>query len=227
MVFEQRDEQRDEQREPSFTLSFGDSSLGAGEDDAAGAGAGAAGAGAAGTGTSGSGADGVASSTRRSFVRRRRNRHGRGLRGPILPAGLPASRTRGEKFEDLVVDSAERLRELWSSALEQVDYLVEEVPDNLEALIAAGSQVPLGKYRAATAGTISSGVSTAQGTNAEQGTKAERAVVIVYRHPIETLCEAPWETRELIHEVLIEQVAGLLNIDPDTVDPLFRRFRGH
>ncbi|WP_104091210.1 metallopeptidase family protein [Arthrobacter sp. GMC3] len=148
----------------------------------------------------------------RSFARRRRNRHDRGLRGALMPASLPAARTRSEKFDDLVVDSAERLRELWGTALEDVEYLVEEVPDNLEAIIASKSQAPLGKYRAASI--------------PAPGRDATPAAIVIYRHPVEALCDAPWQTRELVHEVLIEQVAGLLNIDPDTVDPLFRRFRG-
>ncbi|MGA7205944.1 MAG: metallopeptidase family protein [Specibacter sp.] len=172
-------------QEPGFTVSF--------NDDA---------------GTAGPRTPGV-----RSYDQRRRNRHGRGLRGPLLMAGLPGSRTRSEQFEDLVVDSAERLRELWGAALEDVEYLVEEVPDNLEVLVASGSQAPLGKYRPA--------------VHAGPGTAAEQALVVIYRHPVEALCDAPWQVRELIHEVLIEQVAGLLNIDPDTVDPLFRRHRGH
>lgn len=149
----------------------------------------------------------------RSFATRRRDRHGRGLRGPVLPASLPGSRTRGEQFEDLVVDSAERLRELWPAALGEVSYLVEEVPQQLETLIASGEQAPLGKYAPAVPAT------------ADQ--PAAVAVIAIYRHPIEALCDTPGQVRELIHEVMIEQVAGLLNIDPDTVDPLFRRFRGH
>jgi len=142
----------------------------------------------------------------RPFAQRRRNRHGRGLRGSIMLPGLPGSRTRAEKFEDLVVDSAERLRELWSAQLADVEYLVEEVPDKLEELVASRSQAPLGKY------TPSSSL-------------VGHAVIVIYRHPVEALCDTPAQVRELVHEVLIEQVAGLLNIDPDTVDPMFGRFR--
>ena len=158
-------------------------------------------------------ADAPAGTPGRPFAQRRRNRHGRGLRGPLLLPGLPGARSRSEKFEDLVVDSAERLRELWVGVLEDVEYLVEEVPDNLEALVASGAQAPLGKYSPAVKGAA--------------GSTTEQAVIVIYRHPVEALCDAPWQVRELVHEVLIEQVAGLLNIDPDTVDPLFRRFRGH
>ncbi|MHA7306326.1 metallopeptidase family protein [Arthrobacter sp. TMN-49] len=148
----------------------------------------------------------------RSFVRRRRDRHGRGLRGPVLPESLPAARTRSEMFEDLVVDSVERLRGLWPDSLASVEYLVEEVPDQLETIIASGAQAPLGKYARATAATDSS--------------PATPATIAIYRHPVEVLCDNPGQIRELVHEVMVEQVAGLLNIDPDMVDPLFRKFRG-
>lgn len=149
----------------------------------------------------------------RSFSKRRRDRHGRGLRGPLFPSDLPGSRTRGEKFDDLVVDSAERLRELWPAALADVSYLVEEVPQHLEALIASGEQAPLGKY--------------APAVPATDDRPASPAVIAIYRHPVEALCDTAGQVRELVHEVVIEQAAGLLNIDPDAVDPLFRRFRGH
>ncbi|SEE65999.1 Zinicin-like metallopeptidase [Arthrobacter alpinus] len=151
--------------------------------------------------------------TPRSFARRRRDRHGRGLRGPLLPPALPGARTRSEKFEDLVVDSADRMRTLWPQAMADVEYLVEEVPDKLEALIASGVQAPLGKYEHAV------------GATAE--TPAQPPSISIYRHPIEALCDTPAQVRELVHEVMVDQVAGLLNIDPDTVDPLFRRFGGH
>lgn len=154
-----------------------------------------------------------ASGVPRSFETRRRDRHGRGLRGPLVPYGLPASRTRSEKFEDLVVDSAERLRELWPSALADVGYLVEEIPQELEALLASGRAAPLGKY--------------SRGTPATADAPEQPPLIAIYRHPVESLCDTPGQVRELVHEVMIEQVAGLLNIDPDTVDPLFGHFRGH
>jgi hypothetical protein len=35
---------------------------------------------------------------------RRRDRRGRGIRGPLLPPTLPAHRTRAERFDDQVLD---------------------------------------------------------------------------------------------------------------------------
>lgn len=158
-------------------------------------------------------ADPGTNSGQRSFAQRRRDRHGRGLRGPLMPAALPGSRTRSEMFEDLVVDSADRMRNLWPAALATVEYVVEEVPDQLESLIASGAQAPLGTYARAVAATAES--------------PAQPPSISIYRHPIEALCDTPGQVRELVHEVVVEQVAGYLNIDPDAVDPMFRRFPGH
>ncbi|WP_125610621.1 metallopeptidase family protein [Specibacter cremeus] len=150
--------------------------------------------------------EGPGDGPRRGFTRRRRDRHGRGLRGNIMPPAVPGARTRSEAFDDLVVDSAERLTELWEAALADVEFLVEEIPGNIEELLATGERAPLGAHRGAEAGA--------------------KACITVYRHPVEALVDTPAQLRELVHEVVIEEVAGLLNMDPDTVDPLFRRFHG-
>lgn len=142
----------------------------------------------------------------RSFLDRRRDRHGRGLRSALLPETLPGSRTRSEVFDDLVVDSADRLRELWPEALDPVEYLVEEIPDKLESLVESGNAPPLGSYTPAVSA-------------------MRPAIIAIFRHPVESLCDTPGQVRELVHEVLIEQVAQLLNIDPERVDPQFRHRR--
>ena len=58
---------------------------------------------------------------------RRRDRHGRGLRGPLLPPNLPAWRTRAERFDELVVDAAQDLARRWPP-VDQIQFAVEEVP---------------------------------------------------------------------------------------------------
>lgn len=155
----------------------------------------------------------------RSFARRRRDRHGRGLRGPLIPAPLPGHRTRSQLFDALVVESADRLRTLWPDALDLVLYLVEEVPGDLEALLATGDPAPLGTYvQAIPHGAMPDSVMPDSGGAAQ---------ITIYRHPVEALCDTPGQLRELVHEVLVEQAAGLLGLDPDAVDPSFRRYRGH
>ena len=40
---------------------------------------------------------------------RRRDRHGRGLRGRLVPPGVPLYRSRAEQFDDLVLEAVARL----------------------------------------------------------------------------------------------------------------------
>ncbi len=141
----------------------------------------------------------------RSFHARRRNRHGRGLRGELILPALPGSLTRAEKFNELLMDSAERLSELWGSALDAVEFAVEDIPGSLEGLAGTGERVPMAFFRAVTADSP--------------------AVITIYRRPVEQLADSPDELREIVHEVIIEQVAGLLNLSPDAVDPAYRRYR--
>ena len=58
---------------------------------------------------------------------RRRDRHGRGLRGPLLPPILPAWRTRAERFDELVTSAADDLARDWPQ-IARIQFAVEEVP---------------------------------------------------------------------------------------------------
>src|SRR5699024_12822254 len=60
--------------------------------------------------------------------RRRRDRHGRGLRGPRLPPTLPGWRTRAEQFDELVLAVVERLERQVGAELDGVEFAVEAVP---------------------------------------------------------------------------------------------------
>ena len=136
--------------------------------------------------------------------RRRRDRHGRGLRGPLLPAELPGARTRAERFDDLVLDAVERLDRSWSEQLQSVEFAVEDVPpgENPQTTGPA-DRVPLGRLF--------------------RPTREHPARIVVYRRPVES--RSSGEDRELavlVHDVVVEQVAELLGLDPGTVDPGYR-----
>jgi hypothetical protein len=45
-----------------------------------------------------------------------------------------------------------------------------------------------------------------------------RARIVLYRRPIEARAKGSTELADLLHEVLVEQVADYLNIEPDAVD---------
>ncbi|MEV7025812.1 metallopeptidase family protein [Kitasatospora sp. NPDC093558] len=140
------------------------------------------------------------SSTGPSRRPRHRDRHGRGLRGPLAPPQVPISLTRSELFDDYVRESVERLERRWPQLIE-VEFAVQEVP--LHEADGADSEdgVPLGR--------VSAG---------KQGRKSQ---IVVYRRPVEIRAKSREDRAALVHEILIEQVAELLGLSPDAIDPRY------
>ncbi|MEV5509616.1 metallopeptidase family protein [Streptomyces orinoci] len=137
---------------------------------------------------------------------RRRDRHGRGMRGPVAPPQVPLALSRAEAFTDLVRDSAERLERRWPQ-LAGVEFLVREVPEPGEengpdlGSFLDGDSVPLGRYLAA------------------HGDRPDR--IVIYRRPVEIRSKNRDERALLVHEVVVEQVAELLGLAPESVDPRY------
>jgi predicted Zn-dependent protease with MMP-like domain len=131
---------------------------------------------------------------------RRRDRHGRGLRGPLVPAQLPGHQTRGEQFDELVLDAVERLEGRWARELEGVEFAVEDVPPSDPAPW-EHDEVPLGRFFPA-----SGGLPTR---------------IVVYRRPVETRAHERSALAVLVHHVVVEQVAHLLDVEPSAVDPRY------
>ncbi|MER0446121.1 metallopeptidase family protein [Streptomyces sp. NPDC006660] len=140
---------------------------------------------------------------------RRRDRHGRGMRGPVAPPQVPLSASRAETFRDLVLDSVERLERRWPQ-LQEVEFLVADVPfkespgtvnDEVDGSSWSDEAVPLG--RAVAAG------------------KDRPARILVYRRPVEIRTKNRDERALLVHEVVVEQVAELLGLAPESVDPRY------
>ncbi|MET8745374.1 metallopeptidase family protein [Streptomyces sp. NPDC004728] len=125
---------------------------------------------------------------------RRRDRHGRGMRGPVAPPQVPLSVSRAENFRDLVQDSVERLERRWPQ-LADVDFMVLDVPWTQE------ETVPLGR--------------------AVSAEKDRPAQIVVYRRPVEIRTKSRDERALLVHEVVVEQVAELLGLAPESVDPRY------
>jgi predicted Zn-dependent protease with MMP-like domain len=155
---------------------------------------------------------------------RRRDRHGRGVRGPLVAADVrlggralrvPLSRTRGERFDDLVLEVLEHLEARWGRELSGVEVAVEDVPvlaDGADAGLdedavveqTAGGAVPLGRL-------LPGGID-ARGAQAP-------ARMVVYRRPLEARSADRAELGELVHDVVVDLVALLLQLDPDEIDP--------
>lgn len=131
---------------------------------------------------------------------RRRDRHGRGLRGPLLPAALPGWRSRAEQFDELVIRSVQQLVRL-QPQVESIQFAVEEVPPSDPAPWERG--VVLGRGFAA---------------EPKAGLPAR---VVVYRRPVSSRAADRHELAELVHRVVVEQVATMLGRRPEELDPDF------
>jgi predicted Zn-dependent protease with MMP-like domain len=129
------------------------------------------------------------------------------VRGPeILSAGLggPSTTrprpTRRERFDDLVLGTVTEVERRWQNHLGMVEYAVEDtpmLPDDWDA-----DSVPLS--------------SLIRGT----GTTPTR--IVLFRKPIEHRCAGREELEALVLTVVVEQVAELLGIDAEDVDPRYR-----
>lgn len=124
------------------------------------------------------------------------------MRGPVAPPQVPLSASRADAFADLVQDSVERLERRWPQ-LSDVEFLVLDVP-GAEGQGGEGWQddaVPLGA-------TVS-------------GREGRPAAIVVYRRPVEIRSKSRDERALLVHEVVVEQVADLLGLAPESVDPRY------
>ncbi|MFB8370247.1 metallopeptidase family protein [Pseudarthrobacter sp. NPDC055928] len=139
----------------------------------------------------------------RSFAMRRRNRHGRGLRGELMLPTHPGYRTRSDRFDDMVLDSAQRLHDIWGKTLDGVRFAVDEIPPQLEQLVADSGAAPMGSYTPATAD--------------------EGPIITLYRRVVEQGCASREELQDLVHDVVVEHTAEMLGVAPETLDPVYRR----
>ena len=128
-----------------------------------------------------------------SAAPRRRDRHGRGLAGPLLPASLPAARTRAERFADLVVDARAGLLPRFSAELTGVEMGVEDVPPPDEA--------PIRLWRI------------------EPAADGGRPRIVVHRRAVESRTRSQRGRGALVQQAVVEAVAELLGLSPETVDP--------
>jgi predicted Zn-dependent protease with MMP-like domain len=146
--------------------------------------------------------------SRRAAARppRRRDRRGRGIRGHLAPVGVPLHRTRGEEFDDLVMDAVEEIEEHWAAELAAVEFAVEDVPptspeSNFDPDVVVDRGVPLGRlYR--------------------QGLPdIQQPVIVVYRRPIEARAVELEDRADLVFMVVVDLAAEFLGRDVDEIDP--------
>lgn len=138
---------------------------------------------------------------RRPRARAVRDRRGRGLRTPLLPAELPAARTRAEQFDHAVLEAVADLEERWPDELGAIEFAVDEVPS-----LPVGSVLPTSDV------VLDGGVPLTRfsppGVDARG--RATKARVVIYRRPLEVRAADSGDLGELVAEVIGEQLTAVL-----------------
>ena len=122
-----------------------------------------------------------------------------------MPTNVPLYRSRAQQFDDLVLDAVARLEPRWEAELSGIEFAVQEVPDE-EILGEEIVPVPLARIDPGEADPLDAA-----------GSRSPR--IVLYRRPLLARAEDEDELSELIFDVVVEEFAELLGLDPDTIDP--------
>jgi predicted Zn-dependent protease with MMP-like domain len=118
---------------------------------------------------------------------------------------VPLHRTRAEGFDDLVLQAVARLEPRWEAHLVGVEFAVEEIPPAGDA---ATGPVPLARLEPGSpAGVAAAG---------EPGAPSADAVS---RPPLMARADGDDDLGELVFEVVVEEFARLLGVNPEEIDP--------
>jgi predicted Zn-dependent protease with MMP-like domain len=104
-----------------------------------------------------------------------------------------------------VLDAVEHVEARWREELREVDFAVEEVPP-VDGTLRVDDEIE------------SNGVPLARLLPAGQGMPAR---IVLYRRPLELRALDREDLEDLVHDVVVEEVAHFLGLDPETVDPGF------
>lgn len=127
----------------------------------------------------------------------RRDRRGRGLRGPLAWPPVPAMVTRAERFDDLVLETAGRYRGILGRRWGDLELAVQDVPP--------GDPAPW-----------EDGPTLARIFPAEGGLPHR---IVVYRRPVEAIADHDGDLEGVVGLVIAQQVAELLGVDVEDIDP--------
>jgi predicted Zn-dependent protease with MMP-like domain len=151
---------------------------------------------------------------------------------------VPLHRTRAERFDDLVLQAVARLEPQWEAHLSGVEFAVEEIPPTEVPAANGRGPVPLSRLDPGSA-PVPGAEAPAPGAQPEDegvrrevvikpdpdgplaGTAAGREPprIVVYRRPLMARADGDEDLGELVFDVVVEEFARLLGIDPQDVHP--------
>lgn len=128
----------------------------------------------------------------------------------LAPRPVPIAHSRGDAFDAMVLHAVDHLQPRLAEQLAHVEFAVEDVPDvshrgpgdfDFDEDILDDNAVPLSRlYRNGVAG-------------------ISAPVIVVYRRPLESRASQSEDLADLVHDVVVEQLARLLGRSTDEIDP--------
>jgi predicted Zn-dependent protease with MMP-like domain len=118
-------------------------------------------------------------------------------------------RTRSQQFDDMVLDAVARLEPRWEAELTGIEFAVQEVPE-ADELADDSSPLPLARLVPGSAD---------PGDPARPATPSR---IVVYRRPLMARAEDDDELSDLVFDVVVEEFAQILGLDPEVIDPGYR-----
>jgi len=135
------------------------------------------------------------------------------MRGSLLPPTVPGWRSRSERFDMAVLEAYEPIERRWHQRVSGLDVAVDEIPrispkdpDSVQWPPEVVADGPIALARLIPAGVDVRGNPT-------------RARILLFRKPIERRAKDTDELSDLLHEVLVAQVATYLGVEPSVIDP--------
>jgi predicted Zn-dependent protease with MMP-like domain len=122
-----------------------------------------------------------------------------------VPPNVPLYRSRAQQFDDLVLEAVARLEPRWENELSDVEFAVQEVPD--AEFLGEGDGVPLARVMRGSTGT------------SDPAKPASGPRIVLFRRPLLARAEDEEELSDLVFDVVVEEFAEILGVDPETVDP--------
>jgi hypothetical protein len=125
----------------------------------------------------------------------KRDRHDRGLRGPVLPHSAPSHESTDQFFVREMREAVEDLDARLGTMLTSIKFALEEIPNKRDLAFASG-HVPLGRI--------------------DQGNPTS---IVLYQRPIEMRADSKELLQRVMRDVLAELVSLVTGLRPDDVDP--------
>ncbi|VEG49194.1 protein of uncharacterised function (DUF1025) [Mycolicibacterium chitae] len=126
---------------------------------------------------------------------------------------MPGWRSRAERFDMAVLEAYEPIERRWHDRLTTLDIAVDEIPrisprdpDNVQFPPEVIADGPIALARLIPAGVDVRGNST-------------RARIVLFRKPIERRAKDALDLGDLLHDILVAQVATHLGVEPSVIDP--------